>query len=85
MTPAAEAAAPLFRDADPCGDLHIVVCDWNLDDSSIKFCQGVAEHPDDLELCRRLLDVSMPERWAIAITAESPVFDPKTYQSEEDV
>lgn len=38
ITPAVLEAAPLLREADEFGALHIVVSDWNLEDEHIDFC-----------------------------------------------
>jgi len=69
--------APVFSNADPFGPLHIVVEDWNLDDENIKYCRDKTHDLLEKALCSELLDMSEGERWATAILAEDPNFDPE--------
>lgn len=69
--------APKFADANKFGALHVVVEDWNLDDNSLDFCrsyEGVTA--DEVELIDALKSMSEPERWATALNADYPDFDP---------
>lgn len=47
-TPLVRHAANLIADVDPCGYLHFVVADWNLDDDDLAFCaDSIIRNPDD--------------------------------------
>lgn len=73
-------AAPSF------GPLHIVVDDWNLDDENIRSCLSDTEcTPDEIALCRALLDMTYGERWATAILSQWPAFDPSDPYAESSL
>jgi hypothetical protein len=68
-----------FAEADPFGPLHVVVDDWNLDDENIQSCLDQTDpEPSEIErdLCLKLLEMTEGERWACAILADFPNFDP---------
>ena len=83
VTPAVDEWAPRFAEADPFGALHIVVDDWNLDDGSLRWCLDNAEEMADRDLMTALLAMTRPERWAVAILADNPAFDPSAYVDVE--
>lgn len=78
VTNAVKTWTPKFAEADEFGPLHIVVGDWNLDDGSLEFCRNL-DDADDAE--KALIDamqaMSWEERWAVAILASYPDFDPR--------
>lgn len=70
-TPAVRAIAPRLRAADPFGGLHIVVEDWNLDASNVRFCR---DYPDstaeERQLATDLLAMPLRHRAAAMALAE---------------
>jgi hypothetical protein len=71
MTPAVIEIAPLLREADEFGAMHIAVSDWNLDDDNIEFCRDYeTATPDEKSLCAKLLAMSYPERLSAMALAE---------------
>jgi len=77
VTDAVRTWAPKFREADEFGPLHIVVSDWNLEDHNLEFCRNYeGATPDDKALMEAMQAMSWEERWATAILAENPDFDP---------
>jgi len=84
VTGRVRAAIPQWQEADPFGDLHIVVEDHNLDDEDIRRCLEVTipagqNKPRDIALCVALLKMTKGERWAVAILSENPGFNPDDY------
>lgn len=80
VTDAVRTWAPKFAEADNYGPLHIVVDDWNLDDSNLEFCRNLPESSkDDIALIDAMQVMSWEERWATAILAHDPDFDPAQY------
>jgi hypothetical protein len=76
--------ARTFSEAS-CGPLHVVVDDWNLDDSNIASCRSYAETSAvERELCDALLSMSEGERYATAILADDPAFDPAKWAANRD-
>ena len=76
-TERAKGLAPLFAATDPCGAMHIVVEDWNLEDENIRSAMAMSDTtPSDIALGKALLQMTMEERWATAILADDPGFDP---------
>jgi hypothetical protein len=78
-TERAAVNAEAFAAADEFGPLHIIVSDWNLDDEDIQFCLKRSDlSASDRGLCEALLSMTEGERWATAILAENPNFDPSS-------
>lgn len=75
ITDAVREWAPKFEAANPFGALHIVVDDWNLDDGNLEVCRADAD-PSEIELIDALQRMTWEERWATAILAEDPDFNP---------
>lgn len=79
VTDAVTKWVPEFRETDGFGPLHIVVEDWNLDDYCIGFCKKQADaSPEEIALLDALTAMTEEERWATAILAQYPGFDPAT-------
>lgn len=71
--------APKFGEADEFGPLHIIVSDWNLEDGNIAFCRGQSPSAEEIELLDALQGMTREERWATAILADHPDFNPSTF------
>jgi len=62
---AAESIGPVYQESPVGGNLHIVLDDWNVDDSDLDFCERDAENGltaaerECIDLFRQL---SVPER-----------------------
>ena len=77
VTPRVTGWAPRFAEANPAGAMHIVVEDWNLEDENIRSAMAMSDTtPSDIALGKALLQMTMEERWATAILADDPGFDP---------
>lgn len=77
--------APSFAEAS-CGALHTVVDDWNLDDGNIKLCRDSADATkEDRKICEALLSMSLGERYATAIMADDPDFDPEVWRANNEI
>lgn len=80
ITDAVKKWAPVFREIDPYGAMHIVVDDWNLDDDNLKFCRNyVGVTQQEIELIDAMLAMTIEERWATAILSDEPDFDPAAH------
>ncbi len=80
VTEAVKKWAPVFAETNPYGAMHIVVDDWNLEDGNLEFCrnyEGVT--PREIDLIDAMQAMTWEERWATAILAEDPEFDPAQY------
>jgi hypothetical protein len=78
VTEAVNQWAPKFGQANPSAALHVVIDDWNLDDGNLEFCRHEPDvKPDEIELIDALQSMTWEERWATAILAEDPGFDPE--------
>lgn len=76
---------PSFAEAS-CGALHTVVDDWNLDDGNIKLCRDSADATkEDRKICEALLSMSLGERYATAIMADDPDFDPEVWRANNEI
>lgn len=71
MTPSVIEIAPLLREADEFGAMHIAVSDWNFDDEDIEICREChTATPDEKELCSRLLALDIEERLSAMALAD---------------
>lgn len=80
ITEAVKTWAPVFGETNHYGAMHIVVDDWNLEDYNLESCRtydGVT--PREIELIDAMQAMTWEERWATAILADEPEFDPTTY------
>jgi hypothetical protein len=69
-TSAVLEAAALADRLDPYGRFHIVIDDWNLDDSNIQYClnnehDGPAKEQDELRFAALLLGMDEAERHSV--------------------
>ena len=78
VTDAVRQWAPRFAQTDEFGPLHIVVSDWNLEDDNINFCRKQKPSDAEMALLNALAAMTLEERWATAILAQEPDFDPES-------
>lgn len=71
----------VFAGADRFGKLHAVIEDWNLDDGSLIAASYSGLSDDEVRLLNALLEMSMSERYATAILADDPDFDPALWRA----
>lgn len=84
-TPRMRAALPLWDRADEFGAMHIVIADNNLGDDSINYCRSETKDPEEVELCDRLLEMTIGERWALYWGGENPDTTPGTTLSSREI
>jgi hypothetical protein len=83
VTDAVRKLAPKFQAADGWGPLHVVVEDWNLDDNNLECCRScitsvdLETYKDEIALIEAMQAMTWEERWATAILAEDPEFNPE--------
>jgi hypothetical protein len=84
VTDAVRKWAPVFAETNGWGAMHIVIEDWNLEDGNLEFCRTCEDvTPAEIELIDAMQAMSWEERWATAILAEDPAFEPSPVSNGE--